>query len=145
MGDDWQRSTDETNAQVDGALDAMGAPDYTPPAPETRGSFGERAESPGTIYFDTQRSDGSTTHEWINPGLDYHEQTQHADGTTSHHNVGPDESESGSTINWPGTQFPEHDQSDTYNYQTGLTQHRDVEYPEPGPVTSEDLAPLSDL
>ena len=51
MGDDWQRSTDETSAQVDEALHSMGAPDYSPPAQETVSSYGERAESPGTISF----------------------------------------------------------------------------------------------
>src|SRR5438046_3607367 len=118
MGDDWQRSTDETNAQVDSALDSMGAPQYTPPEPGDS-SFTTRADAPGSMEFRTPHPDGSLTEEVIRPGLDYSEHTEYPDGSRTFHNVGPEESVSGSTTNWPGSGFPAQHHEDSYNYQRG--------------------------
>jgi hypothetical protein len=141
MSDDWQRSTDETNASVDSALDSMGAPDYTPPADSTGGGTSSFAD--GRIRLDDERADGSRSTEWIDPNLNYQETTYNADGSRSGHDVNSYRADSWAETNRPGEGL---DRVEDTSYYDGRTVHDEFSAPDSSnPLTAEDREELGNL
>jgi hypothetical protein len=137
MGDEEsQRQADATQASVDAALAAMGAPDYTPPADDVGGSIGEHAGS-DAIEITTNRADGSQTHESIDMGsLNYESMTQYQDGSYDVDRVtGGQTYEQHTDTDPDGTQ---HSQSTTQDAD-GRTELRDLTVPGPDASGLDDL------
>ena len=137
MDEFGQHSADDTSATVDQALDAMGAPQYAPPADVTGDSTSTMPD--GSMQFETHRQDGSSTFESIPADLSsYSESTKHPDGTTTFHQESSEQVVSGSST-------AEHSHTDSYNFEYGASEHRDDDFPSQDRLSPEEMAPLDDI